>query len=387
MPGPLHGLRVLDLSRLLPGPYASLLLADLGADVVKVEDPNGGDYLRQMPPFVGDESALFLGLNRNKRSIALDLKSADGKAALTTLAGSYDVLLESFRPGVMERLGLSYPQLAALHPRLIYCAVTGYGQTGPDRLRAGHDLNYLARSGLLGYAGGTDGPPPMAGAQVADIGGGALFAVVGILAAVLERQRTGQGKLVDVSMTDGALAFVHMALAARLLQGQSGAPLSRGTEALNGGYACYQVYRCRDGKYLAVGALEPKFFQGVCEVLGRPELVEQGYDVAGGGAKRAKEELSRCFAEKTRDEWAALFFGKDLCVEPVWEGDELLRDEQLRARGLFVEEGGRTWLKTPLSVGDVPPSRPPALGEHTEPLLREAGCDEALLERLRPVRG
>jgi alpha-methylacyl-CoA racemase len=384
---PLSGLKVLDLSRLLPGPYATLVLADLGATVDKVEDPGGGDYIRQMPPLREDESALFYGLNRNKRSLTLNLKSAEGREALLRLASGYDVLVESFRPGVMDKLGVGFSALHARNPRLIYCSISGYGQTGPDRLKAGHDLNYAARAGVLGYGGRADGAPAFPGVQLGDIGGGSLFALVGLLAALHERERTGQGRFVDVSMTDGAVAFLHMHLAARLAMGEHGQPLRRGREALNGGYACYGLYRTRDGRYLAVGALEPKFFAGVCEVLGRPELLADAYDTGEAG-ERVKAELSRLFAEHPLAYWKERFAGTDVCVEPVLEGDEVLEDPQLRARGLFVDsedsQRGRkvTHLLTPLRMGETPLRPPPALGQHSQKILSEAGFSPEEIEKL-----
>jgi len=369
---PLEGLKVLDLSRLLPGPYATLVLADLGAQVDKVEEPGVGDYTRHSPPMKDDTSALFLGLNRNKRSIALDLKSADGAAKLKALAKQYDVLVESFRPGVMDKLGLGWDALSKENPRLIYCAISGYGNTGPDRLRAGHDINYLARAGALAYGGQAGGAPALPGVQIADIGGGSLFALVGILAAVHERHRTGQGRFVDVSMTDGALAFLHMHLAGRLVMGKDGTPLQRGREALNGGFACYGLYRTQDDRWLAVGSLEPKFFQGLCEAIERPELLAGGYDTGEEGA-RTRQALEAVFASKPLEHWVTLFRQKDLCIEPVREGDEVLDDPQLKARGVFAEAGGVMWLRTPLKLGEVPLRPPPALGEHTEEILREHG--------------
>jgi crotonobetainyl-CoA:carnitine CoA-transferase CaiB-like acyl-CoA transferase len=384
---PLTGLRVLDLSRLLPGPYATLVLADLGATVDKVEEPEGGDYVRQMPPQRDGVGALFYGLNRNKRSLTLNLKSPEGREALKRLARHYDVLVESFRPGVMDKLGVGEAVLRAENPRLIYCAISGYGQTGPDRLKAGHDLNYVARAGLLGYGGEAGGAPAFPGVQMGDIGGGSLFALVGILAALHERERTGVGRFVDVSMTDGALAFLHMHLAARLFMGEEGAPLQRGREALNGGFACYGLYRTADDRWLAVGALEPKFFAAVCARLGRKDLLEGAYS-RGEEAERVKAELTRIFASQPMAHWRERFGGLDLCVEPVAEGDEVLADAQLRARGLFVEADDRslgrkvTHLLTPLRMGDVPVREPPALGQHTREVLTEAGFTAEELARL-----
>jgi crotonobetainyl-CoA:carnitine CoA-transferase CaiB-like acyl-CoA transferase len=384
---PLAGLKVLDLSRLLPGPYATLVLADLGATVDKVEEPEGGDYIRQMPPLRDDESALFYGLNRNKRSITLNLKTPQGRDALKRLVLGYDVLVESFRPGVMDKLGLGEAALRAENPRLIYCAISGYGQTGPDRLKAGHDINYAARAGVLGYGGAAGGAPAFPGVQIGDIGGGSLFALVGILAALHERQRTGQGRFVDVSMTEGSMAFLHMHLAARLAMGEQGQPLQRGREALNGGYACYGLYRTSDDRWLAVGSLEPKFFSGLCERLGRMDLLEPGYEL-GGGAERVKAELARIFAEHPLAHWQQQLAGSDLCIEPVLEGDEVLADPHHRARGLFVEvEDAQRGLKvthllTPLRMGETPLRPPPALGQHSREILEEAGFTAEELRNL-----
>lgn len=369
---PLQGVKVLDLSRLLPGPYATLVLADLGATVDKLEEPGSGDYTRHSPPMKDDTSALFLGLNRNKRSIGVDLKQPEGVATLKALVKHYDVLVESFRPGVLDRLGVGYEVLAKENPRLIFCSISGYGNTGPDRLKAGHDLNYIARSGALAYGGADGGAPAMPGVQMADIGGGSLFALIGILAALHERHTTGKGRFVDVSMTDGSMAFLHMHLAARLLMGAEGTPLARGREALNGGYPCYGLYRTKDDRYLAVGSLEPKFFAGVCAAIERPELLSGAYDIGEAGQK-IRAELEKVFASRTQAEWVALFKPLDLCVEPVLEGDEILKDPQLQARGLFAKEGEVIWLRTPLRFGDVAIRPPPSIGQHTEEILRECG--------------
>ncbi len=388
---PLSGIKVLDLSRLLPGPYASLVLADLGAAVDKVEDPDGGDAARRMPPLVGNQSAWFCGLNRNKRSLTLNLKDPQGAAALRRLAAHYDVLIESFRPGVMERLGLSYEALQSHHPKLIYCSISGYGQTGPDRLKAGHDLNYIARAGVLGYGGERGGAPAMPGVQIADVGGGSLFALVGILAALQERQRTGRGRFVDVSMTEGALAFLHMHLAAAALS-PSEKPLARGSEPLNGGYACYGVYPTSDGRYLSIGALEPKFFARVCERLGRPDLLQQAYDAADGD-RAVRAELSRIFSEKPLAHWLTVFEGADACVEPVLEGLEVLDDPQLRARGVILERRDDQrqtfdrYLRTPLSFGAIAIRPAPSLGQHSRAIFCEAGFSPQEIEELREKLG
>ncbi|NBD10907.1 MULTISPECIES: CaiB/BaiF CoA-transferase family protein [Corallococcus] len=384
---PLAGLRVLDLSRLLPGPYATLVLADLGATVDKVEDPDVGDATRHMPPHRDGEGALFYGLHRNKRSLTLNLKTPEGREALLRLVDGYDVLVESFRPGVMDKLGVGEAVLRRRNPRLIYCAISGYGQTGPDRLKAGHDLNYVARAGLLGYGGEAGGAPAFPGVQVADIGGGSLFALVGILAALHERARTGVGRFVDVSMTDGALAFLHLHLAARLFTGEAGTPLARGSEPLNGGYPSYGLYRTADDRWLAVGALEPKFFGALCARLGRPELLDDAYTGGEAGA-RVKSELTRIFASEPMAHWRERLAGAELCVEPVAEGDDVLSDSQLRARGLFVDaddaqRGIRvTHLLTPLRMGDVALRPPPALGQHTRVILEEAGFTAEEISRL-----
>ncbi|MGH2898842.1 MAG: CaiB/BaiF CoA transferase family protein, partial [Solirubrobacteraceae bacterium] len=274
MTGALDGVRVLDLSRLLPGGFCSLLLADHGADVLKVEDTGVGDYIRWAPPAVegaapSAASALFLALNRNKRSIRIDLKQEQGRAVLLDLVRCHDVVLESFRPGVLERLGVGYEALRAVNPRLVYCAITGYGQDGPLRDRPGHDMNYLGLVGLLGLSGAVDGPPVPAAGQIADLGGGALMAAFGILAALRTAERSGAGQVVDISMSDGALSWLAL-VAARLLA--DGVVPRRGGLELAGGLACYRPYACADGGWVTLGALEPKFWQAWCRGAGREDL-------------------------------------------------------------------------------------------------------------------
>ncbi len=368
---PLAGLKVLDFTRLLPGPYATLVMADLGAQVDKVEEPLGGDYVRQMPPFLGDMSALFATLNRSKRSLAVDLK-AGGADIIRALVKQYDVVFESFRPGVMEKLGLGYEALAKENPRLVYCALSGYGHSGPDRVKAGHDINYIARAGVLAYGGAKHGAPALPGVQVADTGGG-LFSLVGILSALYARERTGKGRFVDVSMTESAMAFLHLWLGARRLMGKEGMPLQRGTELLNGGVPCYGVYRTFDGKYLAVGALEPKFFAALCEALGEPDLAYGAYDTGERG-QAVRVELERIFNSQTAQHWLDTLAGLEVCVELVAEGDAVFDDRQHVERHVFNAVPGSAALRTPL-VTALPETaaQAPELGQHTDEILAQAG--------------
>ena len=381
---PLQGLRVLDLSRLLPGPYATLVLADLGADVVKVEDPSGGDYLRWMPPMAGEQSGWFHALNRNKRSLALDLRRPEGPAVLLRLARRFDVVVESFRPGVMARLGVGYEALSAVNPGLVLCSISGYGQEGPYRDRAGHDIDYVALAGVLAVNGPPERPVPL-GVQVADVAGGSWPAVAGILAALLGRSATGKGAWVDVAMAEGALAMMALQQGAADAEGRA---LRRGGEQLNGGSACYAVYRAKDGGFVALGALEPKFFRAFCDAVGRPELGEAQFD-GGGAGPRA--EVEAIFASRTREEWGAFAALHDVCVMPVLTGDEPRRDPQFVHRGSFVEvptpwEGrAMPGLASPVRIrGVAAPLRPaPRIGADSEEVLAESGFDPAEVAALR----
>jgi len=377
---PLEGIRVLDLSRLLPGPFCSLLLADFGADVIKVEDTGMGDYVRwAQPKFPGVEdtaaAAFFLALNRNKRSIRVDLKTDAGRDVLLRLVRDADVLLESFRPGVLDRLGVGYERLRQENPGLVYCAISGYGQDGPYRDRSGHDMNYLGLAGVLGLSGERDGPPVQAAGQIADLGGGAQMAAFAILAALRERDRSGEGQLVDVSMTDGALSWMTMN-AARAFAGD--VP-HRGDLELAGRIICYRPYAAADG-WVSLGALEPKFWQAWCRGVGREDLIEHQFDPPGSPAHA---EVEAIFAARTRAEWQAFAGEHDCCLEPVLELDEVLDSELVRAREMVVEldQPGATApvraLGVPVKLSRTPgdPHRlpGPSLGEHTEALLAEAG--------------
>lgn len=387
---PLDNVRVLDLSRLLPGPFCSQLLADFGADVVKVEDPGAGDYARWTEPrFDGAEpsagSAFFASLNRNKRSIRIDLKAAAGREALLALLDGADVLLESFRPGVMERLGLGYDALLARNPRLVICPISGYGQDGPYRDRSGHDLNYLAATGVLDLCGEAAGEPAQAAVQIADVGGGALLAAFGILAALRHRDRTGEGQVVDVSMAHGALAWLGP-LAAEQAAGRTA---RRGALALGGGVLCYRVYRCSDG-WVSLGALEPKFFATFCRAIEREDLLEHQFDAPGSTAHAA---LQAVFAQRTREQWAQLAAEHDCCLEVVRSLEEALDGELVRERGMVVTldqpgaEAPVTVLGNPLALSRTPADHHrlpvPALGEHTEQVLAEAGLSAERIAELQ----
>jgi alpha-methylacyl-CoA racemase len=376
----LSGIRVLDLSRLLPGGFCSLLLADFGAEVLKVEDTGMGDYIRWSPPFYegvdeSAKSALFLALNRGKRSIRLDLKSGGGKEALLRLVREHDVVLESFRPGVMERLGVGYERLREENPRLVYCAITGYGQNGPFTGRSGHDMNYLGLNGLLGLSGDAGGPPVQSAGQIADLGGGALMAAFGILAALRERESSGEGQLVDVSMFDGSLSWLALVAARYLAEGR---PPARGELELAGGLICYRPYACCDG-WVTLGALEPKFWQAWCRGVGREDLVEKQFERPGSDAHG---EVERIFLERTRDEWQAFASEHDCCLEPVLGLDEALDSELVRAREMVVsldQPGAGSEVRllgVPVKLSRTPgaPAGPgPALGEHTQEVLASLG--------------
>ncbi len=376
---PLTGIRVLDLTRLLPGAFCTMLLADMGADVVKVEDPDRGDYMRWTPPLVDGQSVLFNALNRNKRSVRLNLKAEAGRDLLLRLVEKADVLVEGNRPGVMKRLGLGWDVLHARNPRLVMCSITGYGQDGPFAARAGHDLNYMATAGGLGLNGEKNGAPVPLSVQVADIGGGGLQPAVAILGALVGVERGGEGRWLDVSMTDGAVSWMALALAAR----GGGEEVRRGDQRLAGRHACYRVYVCKGGGFYSVGALEPKFWTALCVAVGQPDLVELQF-AEGEEGERVHRDMEAVFASRTRSEWERELAGLDACCEPVLELDEVASHPQVAARQLILNSkmGVEVRPAVPLR-GDWRRRDAPGLGEHTAEVLAEAGVGEKRLEELR----
>ncbi len=387
---PLEGIRVLDLSRLLPGVFCSLLLADFGAEVLKVEDTGMGDYIRLSPPYYegaheSARSALFLALNRNKRSIRLDLKRERGREALLALVREYDVVLESFRPGVLDRLGVGYERMREENPGIVYCAISGYGQESSKRSASGHDTNYLGLIGLLGLTGAQGGEPVQAAGQIADLGGGALMAAFGILAALRERdggggtEGSGEGQFVDVSMADGSLSWLAMVAAAYLADG---VVPRRGDLPLAGALICYRPYECADG-WVSLGALEAKFWQAFCRGVGREDLIAKQGERPGS---QAHAEVAEIFKSRTREEWEAFAREHDCCMEPILELDEALESELVREREMVVEidqpgaERPVRLLGVPVKLSRTPGRHDrlpgPALGEHTEEVLLAAGFSE-----------
>ncbi len=366
---PLAGVRVLDLTRLLPGPVCSMHLADLGADVIKIEDTGAGDYAAP---------ALRALVHRNKRALRLDLKQPEGVAVLHALARDADVLIESFRPGVTDRLGVGYEALARINPKLVYCSITGYGQTGPQRHEPGHDLNYCALTGVTDQVGPRGGAPALSNIPMADLIGGSLTSAMGLLAALFDAARTGRGRHVDIAMADSMLAHAVVPMVTLAVHGQT---RPAGTDKLSGGLPCYAVYATRDARHLAVGALERKFWDRFCEVIGRTDLQAQHQPADAAASDALRAELTEIIGSQTLAHWQQKFDGTECCVSPVLRLEEALQAPQFQARGLVIapqQEGGATQIASPVKMTGYrfEVRRPaPLPGEHNREILLEAGYD------------
>lgn len=385
MAGPLTTLKILDFSTLLPGPFATMLLGDMGADVIRIEAPNRPDILRETPPMVGKHSAAHATLNRNKRSLALNLKHPDAPDIIKKLVQTHDIVVEQFRPGVLDRLGVGYAALKEANPRLIYCAITGYGQTGPYRDRAGHDNNYLALSGLMSHSGRLDTGPHPQGTQIADIGGGSFSGALAILGAVIHRMHTGEGQYLDVSMLDGAIAWNALAGAHYFGGGQLPTYESW---LLNGG-THYGYYQTVDGRYLSVSALEPQFWRGFCEAIGRPDLITR-LTHAGPEMRAVRDEIAAIILTKTLAEWVAIFAPLDVCVEPVLNLAEMAEHPQVQVREMLIdvpsENGPIQQIAHPIKYSATPPEYQFSgadLGRHTQEILSEIGLSTENIQELR----
>ena len=387
MGGPLTGLKVLDFSTLLPGPYSTLVLADMGAEVLRIVSGSRPDIVALMPPFIPGikitSNVAWLG--RGKRSMTLNLKDERGIKIIHQLISDYNIIIEQFRPGVMKKLGLDYPSLKEVNPSIIYGSLTSYGQSGPQSLRAGHDINYIARSGLMSYSGRKESGPSLTGMQIADVASGANNMIIGILAAVLHRKNTGQGQYIDISMMDGVVAFNALAGAGVLAGGEE--PKIDGM-LLNGG-SLYDFYETKDGKYISFGGLEPQFFSAFCKAVDCLELIEGG--VMPKDIKRAKEKVAEIFKSKNRDEWAEIFKDVDACVEPVLTLSEALDDLHVKERGLIVElqtqQGGTVkQIATPIKFSETKPEYGkiglPG-GADTKEVLLEIGYSDADIDEFK----
>jgi len=380
---PLNGLKILDFSTLLPGPYATQLLSDMGAEVLRIESPTRPDLLKMMPPMVGKVSAAHATINRNKKSLALDLKKPQAKDIIKKLLSEYDIVVEQFRPGVMSRLGLGYAEVKAINPSVIYCSITGYGQTGPLKDRAGHDINYLALSGLASYSGTKESGPMLSATQIADIAGGSHHAVMAILAAYIQRTTSGEGQHLDISMSDAALSLNTMFGAAALADAK---PPGLGTEMLNGGLF-YGYYQTADDKYLSIGSLEPNFAAGLLSLLGLQDCMNLIADVRPASQEKLKKAIQNKISAQSRAYWVEAFAAIDVCVEPVLDFNEAAQHPHFVERGMVVQaldEHGNSvkQLKSALPFPATQVTMGAELGRHTQEVMQSLGYSNAEIEEL-----
>ncbi|HZK84773.1 MAG TPA: CaiB/BaiF CoA-transferase family protein [Desulfosporosinus sp.] len=384
---PLEGIKVLDLSRYLPGPLATQILADFGAEVVKVEDRKG-ELGRFLQPMVKDTSARFYTVNRNKKSIGLDLKHPEGKEIFKKLVAETDIVVDQFRPDVMNKLGLGYEVLKEINPRIIYCIITGYGLTGPMRDAAGHDVNYLNIAGVTELLGTKDGPPAMCGVQIADTAGGSLYSVIAILLALAAREKTGKGQLCDVAMMDGALSLLAYTIGE--WSGGEGNLPKRGGELLTGGYATYNNYECKDGKYVSLGAVEDKFWASFCRKVGLEEYIPLQMDVPS--QPKIEASIQKIMLTKIRDEWVEFFSDYDICFTPILTLDEMVKHPQVLARNMVhtltnFQGSGKDLVCTgvPIKLSETPGEAKMVFartGENTDEVLAGIGYSNAQIEQL-----
>ena len=380
---PLEGLRILDLSRQLPGPYCTLMLGDMGAEVIKIEEP------APRWPIAEEMDPTRLALDRNKKSITLNLKTKEGKEIFYELARKADVILESFRPEVKMRLEIDYETIEKINPKIIYCSLSGYGQDGPYRNLVGHDINYIAIGGVLDISGESGGPPIIPGVQIADLGGGGMLAAIGILTALIAREKTGKGQFIDVAMLDGVVAWLSIH-AWMHFAGFQAFPLKRGEMVLNGGVPSYNVYETKDGKYITIGALEPWFWQNLCKTLDREDLIPYQFATGKEGMK-VRSALREIFLTRNRDEWFDLLKDEDVCVAPVNTIEGVFTDPQVLHRKMLIEMlhpklGKIKQIGIPIKFSDTPGrirSPPPSLGQHTEEILQSLRYRKDEIEELR----
>jgi len=382
--GPLSGIRILDLTQLYPGPLATMMLADMGADVVRLEHPSRPDLLHLLPPFVGKQSAAYLSLNRSKRSLALDTGTPEGRQVFFDLVRSADVVVEQFRPGVLDKIGIGYEQAALFNPRIIYVSITGYGQDGPYRKKAGHDINYMGLAGLLAQVRKGE-EIVLPGFQTADVVGGSYMSIIACMAGLWHRERTGKGQKIDVSMMDGILPMLTLQLA-QYWGSQGNKEMIK---LLDGTFSFYGVYECADGKCVGLGALEPKFWTGFCRMANKPEWVPFQFP-KGEEIKKVREEVADLFKTKPREEWLKLAEVHDICLSSINEMEDLERDPQIRARQMIIEMEHENGLKLkgigiPIKFSESKPDDPepaPTVGEHSIEILKDAEYSEERIQEL-----